>query len=122
MYFQPIKNEDPRLDFYTVYKRETTEYDTERVRKYNEELNITLIFVRFHSPPVERDAYHIRRPVYSPQSVPVLSSMSIRNSSRIQASGQKPTSVQSFSASTDPSRPTSTLQLLPHGTDLLRKS
>ena len=47
MYFQPIKNEDPRLDFYTVYKREAMEYDAEWMRKYNEELNITLIFVRF---------------------------------------------------------------------------
>ena len=28
MYFQPIKNEDPQLDFYTMYKREATEYDT----------------------------------------------------------------------------------------------
>ena len=50
MYFQPIKNEDPHLDFYTVYKREATEYDTEHVKRYNEELNITLIFVRFYSP------------------------------------------------------------------------
>jgi hypothetical protein len=29
MYLQPIKNDDPKLDFYTMYKRETTEYDTE---------------------------------------------------------------------------------------------
>ena len=46
MYFQPIKNEDPQLDFYTVYKREATEYDTENMKKYNEDLNTTLIFVR----------------------------------------------------------------------------
>ena len=25
MYLQPIKNDDPKLDFYTMYKRETTE-------------------------------------------------------------------------------------------------
>ena len=45
MYLQPIKNDDPQLDFYTMYKRETTEYDTEYVQKYNEDLNTTLIFV-----------------------------------------------------------------------------
>jgi len=47
MYLQPIKNDDPQLDFYTMYKRETTEYDTEYMQKYNEDLNTTLIFVRY---------------------------------------------------------------------------
>jgi len=47
MYLQPIKNDDPQLDFYTMYKRETTEYDAEYMQKYNEDLNTTLIFVRF---------------------------------------------------------------------------
>ena len=47
MYLQPIKNDDPKLDFYTMYKRETVEYDTEYMQKYNEDLNTTLIFVRF---------------------------------------------------------------------------
>jgi hypothetical protein len=47
MYFQPIKNDDPKLDFYTMYKRETTEYDSESMQKHNEDLNTTLIFVRF---------------------------------------------------------------------------
>ena len=46
-YLQPIKDDDPKLDFYTMYKRETTEYDTEYMQKYNEDLNTTLIFVRF---------------------------------------------------------------------------
>lgn len=35
------------LDFYTTYKRETMEYDTERMRKYNDDLNTTLIFVSY---------------------------------------------------------------------------
>ena len=48
MFFQPIKNDDPKLDFYTIYKRETSEYDTEYMQKYNEDLNTTLIFVRFY--------------------------------------------------------------------------
>ena len=46
-YFQPIKNDNPQLDFYTIYKRETVEYDTEHMQKYDEDLNTTLIFVRF---------------------------------------------------------------------------
>ena len=50
MYFQPIKNDDPNLDFYTMYKRETTEYDTEFMQKHNEDLNTTLIFVSFRVP------------------------------------------------------------------------
>ena len=50
MFFQPIKNDDPTLDFYIMYKRETTEYDTEYMQKYNEDLNTTLIFVRFRAP------------------------------------------------------------------------
>ena len=47
IYFQPIKNDDPKLDFYTMYKRETMEYDTQYLDKYNEDLNTTLIFVRY---------------------------------------------------------------------------
>ena len=50
MYFQPIKNEDPRLDFYAMYKRETMEYDTEHMQNYNEDLNTTLIFVSSSAP------------------------------------------------------------------------
>jgi hypothetical protein len=50
MYLQPIKNEDPHLDFFTMYKRETTEYDTEYMRKFDEDLNTTLIFVGFCPP------------------------------------------------------------------------
>ena len=50
MYLQPIKNEDPHLDFFTMYKRETTEYDTEYMKKYDEDLNTTLIFVGFCLP------------------------------------------------------------------------
>ena len=47
MFLQPIKNDDPQLDFYTMYKRETTKYDTEYVQNHNEALNTILIFVRF---------------------------------------------------------------------------
>ena len=47
MYLQPVKNEDPRVDSYTMYKRETTEYGTKYMNKYDEDLNTTLIFVGF---------------------------------------------------------------------------
>ena len=52
MYLQPIKNDDPKLDFYTMYKRETMEYDTEYMQKYNEDLNTTLIFVCLPTRPL----------------------------------------------------------------------
>jgi hypothetical protein len=45
-FFQPLKTDDPRLNFYTIYKREATEYDMDYVKKYDEDLNTTLIFVR----------------------------------------------------------------------------
>ena len=50
MFLQPIKNDDPQLDFFTMYKRETTEYDTDYMQNHNEDLNTTLIFVRLHVP------------------------------------------------------------------------
>ena len=49
-FFQPIKTDDPRLDFYTMYRREAMEYDTDYVKKYDEDLNTTLIFVRYCIP------------------------------------------------------------------------
>jgi len=42
-------DDDPRLDFYMMYKREATEYDMNYVKKYDEDLNTTLIFVRSFS-------------------------------------------------------------------------
>ena len=45
-FFPPMKCDDSRLDFYAMYKREATEYDTDYVKKYDEDLNTTLIFVR----------------------------------------------------------------------------
>ena len=44
------QSEDPHLDFYTMYKGEATEYDTEYMKKYNEDLNTNLIFVCFRFP------------------------------------------------------------------------
>ena len=52
IYFQPIKNDDPKLNFYTMYKREATEYDTDYMAKHNGDLDTTLIFVRFCVPSI----------------------------------------------------------------------
>ena len=51
---KPIKNDDPLLDFYTTYSKEANEYDEHYVKKYDEDLNTTLIFVR-HSSSVFAD-------------------------------------------------------------------
>jgi len=61
VFFLPIKNDDARLDFYTMYKKEATEYDTDYVKKYDEDLNTTLIFVR-----------HLTRLSLSPLTISVL--------------------------------------------------
>lgn len=47
-YRHPIKNEDLWLDFHTMCKRETMEYDTEYLQKYNEDLNATRLEM-FHA-------------------------------------------------------------------------
>ena len=101
MYLQPIKNDDPQLDFYTVYERETVEYDTEYMQKHNKDLNATLIFVRVWVPLVVIRVDHDFRPVSSPRSAPPSSSVSSPSSSQTLASGGKSTSERSSSASTD---------------------
>jgi len=45
MFIRPIRNGDPHLDFYTVYHREATVYDADYIKKYDEDLNTTSIFV-----------------------------------------------------------------------------
>ena len=122
MYLQPIKNDDPQLDFYTMYRRETVEYDTEYMQKYNEDLNTTLIFVCFSFPFTVLHADHDLRPVYSPPSAPPLSSTSSPSSSQTRGNGQKRTSERFSSASTGPFLPTRTLLLPLRGAVRPRKS
>jgi len=94
-FFQPIKTDDPRLDFYTMYKREATEYDTDHVKKYDEDLNTTLIFVRcISSAPAIYLTYSHRRDCPLP-SIRLSSSTSIRTSDRIPTSNLRPSSVPS---------------------------
>ena len=122
MYLQPIKNDDPQLDFYTIYRRETVEYDAEYMQKYNEDLNTTLIFVCSSFALIVLHTDHDPRPVYSPPSAPPSSSMSSPSSSQTQENGRKRTSGRFSSASIDPFLPTRTLPLLPCGAVRPRKS
>jgi hypothetical protein len=45
LFMLPLKSDEARTDFYTVYNRESIEYDTNYVKKYEEDLNTTLVFV-----------------------------------------------------------------------------
>ena len=44
-FFNPLKNNDPRTEFFTVYRRESGEFDRDYAGKYDEDLNTSLIFV-----------------------------------------------------------------------------
>ena len=123
IYFQPIKNDDPKLDFYTMYKRETMEYDTQYMEKYNEDLNTTLIFVRYWLP--KSSVCGVHRPlrlVCFQRSTPHSSSTSSPSSNRIPATGPKPTSEQSSLPSILPSPHTKTPPLPQRGITLPRRS
>ena len=50
MCLQPMKNDGPQLDSYTLYKREAAERGTGYVQKHDEDLNTTLILVIFCVP------------------------------------------------------------------------
>ena len=122
MFLQPIKHDDPQLDFYTMYKRETMEYDVECMNKYNEDLNTTLIFVRFCVPSSPHITDHILRLACSRRSAPPLSSPSSLSSSQIPSNGPKPISEQFSSASIHPLLRGKALRLLLRGTVPLRRS
>ena len=101
-FFQPIKNDDPRLDFYAMYKREATEYDTDYVKKYDEDLNTTLIFVRRIFSVLLPSLTCPRRRVCSPRLARPSSSTYIRTSSPIRTSKPQSSFVPSSSPSTTP--------------------
>jgi len=44
-FFDPLRTDDSRTDFFTVYRRESGEFDRDYARKYDEDLNTSLIFV-----------------------------------------------------------------------------
>ena len=104
-FFQPIKTEDPRVDFYTMYKREAAEYDTDYVKKYDEDLNTTLIFVRYLSSHLVNGFTYSCRPACSLQSALPSSSTFIQISNPIPTSSPPPSSELSSSLSINPPFP-----------------
>ena len=62
----PPTQEDYRTKFYDVYRREAEEYDREFIKRYDEDLNTTLIFVRVLHSLCLRRADSGYRPVCSP--------------------------------------------------------
>lgn len=46
-FIEPLRTGNPRADFFTVYRKESDVYDREYARKYDEDLNTSLIFVSF---------------------------------------------------------------------------
>ena len=112
-FIPPIKTGDPRIDFYTMYKRESAEYDTDYVKKYDEDLNTTLIFVRYSSYHLANHLIRSCRPACSLQSAPLSSSRSIRISNPIPTSNPPPSSGPSSSLSTNPPFPAIPTQFRP---------
>ena len=104
-FFQPTKTGDPRVDFYTMYKKESFEHDTEYVKKYDEDLNTTLIFVRCLLSYVVNHLTHSLRPACSLQSARPSSSTFIRISSPILTNNLLRSSKPSSSLSTNPPFP-----------------
>ena len=46
-FFDPLRTNNSRADFFSVYRRESDEFDREYTKKYDEDLNTTLIFVSY---------------------------------------------------------------------------
>jgi hypothetical protein len=63
----PSTQEDYRTAFYETYRHEAEEYDREFIKKYDEDFNTTLIFVRFPMLLTCECADSVYRLVCSPQ-------------------------------------------------------
>lgn len=44
-FFEPLRTNDPRADFFGVYRKESEEFDRDYAEKYDGDLNTSLIFV-----------------------------------------------------------------------------
>ena len=44
-FFQPLKSNDTRADFFSVYRQESEQFDQDYTKKYDGDLNTSLIFV-----------------------------------------------------------------------------
>lgn len=72
-FFQPLRTNDTRADFFAIYRRESEEFDRDYARKYDEDLNTSLIFVSYHHLLLAPSAFllisEMHRLVYSQQFV-----------------------------------------------------
>ena len=112
--------EDLRAKFYEHYRKEADEYDKEFMKKYEEDLDTTLIFVCYPHR-FNRHTYIdlCHRLVCSPPSLPPSSSRSTLSSSLIRTKRPPPSSVSSSTRwITPPSAttflPSHSLGLVPH--------
>ena len=44
-FFEPLRSNNSRTDFFAIYRRESGEFDRDYAKKYDEDLNTSLIFV-----------------------------------------------------------------------------
>jgi len=44
-FFEPLRTNNSRADFFAVYRKESDVFDREHAKKYDEDLNTSLIFV-----------------------------------------------------------------------------
>jgi len=44
-FFEPLRTNDPRTDFFASYRKESDEFDRDYAGKYDGDLNTSLIFV-----------------------------------------------------------------------------
>ena len=90
-----LTREDHQAQFYEDYRREAEWYDREFMKKHEEDLNTTLIFVSFVLLLLGPRIYTGRRLVYSPLLLPPLSSRSTPSSGPTEAMRPLPSSVSS---------------------------
>ena len=75
-FFDPLRTNNSRADFFSVYRKESDEFDREYTKKYDEDLNTSLIFVSYLISFLRAGTKSkILRPVCSRQSVQHLLSM-----------------------------------------------
>ena len=74
-FFDPLRTNNSRADFFSVYRKESEEFDREYTKKYDEDLNTTLIFVSSLNSLLHTGTKSMMlRPVCSLQSAQHLSS------------------------------------------------
>jgi len=46
-FFEPLRTNNSRANIFAIYRKESDEFDRDYTRKYDEDLNTSLIFVSF---------------------------------------------------------------------------